>query len=106
MKAIAIYPSGRYDVIDGGYESIHAALGGYLEIAPTPGAPFVMYVNEHGKLNGLPFNLAANELANRYRSWRDPLVGPAVLVGLPDNNGNDTEFTLGDFARVLETPEG
>ena len=84
------------------YEIIKSAVGGWIEIAPTPGAPFVMYVNEEGKIEGLPFNARADRLANRYRTWSDPLMGNAVLVGLPDDDGEDTPFTLFDFAGLMD----
>lgn len=82
------------------WRDLGKAVGGWIEIAPTPGAPFTMYVNEEGKINGLPFNARANRLANRYRTWEDPLVGDAVICGPADEDGNDTPFTLDDWLGV------
>jgi hypothetical protein len=100
MKAVRITVEGSVSEIDGEYESIKAAIDGWLEIAPTPGSPFVMLCDEEGKLKGKPFNERANTLADRFRDWEDPLVGDVVLVGLPDREGENTDFTLDDFLEL------
>jgi hypothetical protein len=100
MKAVVIRVDGEIEEIDGTYENIREAIGGYLEIAPTPGAPFVMFCNEHGKLDGLPFNFIADQLANRYRTWEDPLMGDVVLVGPPDREGENTEYSVDDLLEL------
>jgi hypothetical protein len=101
MKAVVIPIDGSFEEIESTYENIREAIGGYLEIAPTPGSPFVMLCNEHGKLDGLPFNFIANQLANRYRDWEDPLMGNVVLVGLPDREGENTEYSLEDLYKLV-----
>jgi hypothetical protein len=62
-----------------------------------------MLCNEEGKLNRLPFNPSANHLANRYRDWNDPLVGDVVLVGPPDREGENTEYTLDDLKEAISS---
>jgi hypothetical protein len=102
MKAVVLPVEGEpHEIEVASWETLGEAVGGWIEIAPTPGSPFVMYVNEEGKISGLPFNTRADRLANRYRDWRDPLVGPAVLVGPPTPAGDDTEFTLSDFEGLM-----
>lgn len=99
MRAVLIPVDGEpqeTEVAD--WRTLGELVGGWIEIAPTPGSPFTMYVNEEGKIDGLPFNEQADAIANRYRNWRDPLVGPAVLCGPPTSAGEDTEFTLADLA--------
>lgn len=100
MKAVVIPVAGEIHEIDGTYENIKQAIDGWLEIAPTPGSPFVMFCNEHGKLDRLPFNARADALANRYRDWEDPLMGNVVLVGPPDREGENTEYSLDDFLEL------
>jgi hypothetical protein len=100
MKAVRIRVDGTVDEIDGGYESLSNAVDGWLEIAPTPGSPFVMFCDEEGKIKRKPFNPRANLIADRYRNWNDPLVGDVVLVGPTDRNGDNTEFTLADFNKI------
>ena len=101
MKAVLLPVEGdptEVEVED--WRDLGKLVGGWIEIAPTPGSPFTMYVNEEGKINGLPFNARANRLANRYRTWDDPLAGDAVLVGPPTGEGEDTEFTMHDWEGV------
>lgn len=102
MKAVLIRTDGTAEEIGGDYESLRSAVNGWLEIAPTPGSPFVMFCDEEGKIKGRGFNRRANDLANRYRSWDDPLVGDVVIAGPIDGAGENTEFTLVE----LETVEG
>ena len=89
------------EITIGDWKDLGRAVGGWIERAPTPGAPFTLYVNEEGKLDGLPLNVRANRLANRYRYWNDPLVGDAVLVGPPTPAGDDTDFTLAEYEDLL-----
>lgn len=101
ITAVVILTDGTASEIDGDYESLKAALdGGWLEIAPTPGSPFMMFCDEEGKLKGLPFNERANTLANRYRSWEDPLAGNVVIVGPVDGDGEHGPFSLNDLVEV------
>jgi len=101
MKAVVIPVQGEPQEVEvEDWRDLGKLVGGWIEIAPTPGSPFTMYVNEEGKINGLPFNPRADRLANRYRTWEDPLVGPAVLVGPPTDAGDDTAFTLDDWQGV------
>lgn len=102
IKAVVLPVRGdprEIDVID--WRTLGKAVGGWIEIAPTPGSPFTMYVNEEGKIDGLPFNPRADRLANRYRDWKDPLMGDVVLVGPPTRDGEDTPFTLFDYEDLL-----
>jgi Domain of unknown function (DUF3846) len=101
VKAVAVRVDGKMEEIDASYESIKATLDGWLEIVPTLGAPFVMLCDEEGKLKGKRLNAVATTLANDYRDWEDLIVGDVVLTGLPDRNGDHTEYTLADFAELL-----
>ena len=97
ITAVLIRTDSTVREIDGDYDSIRSALDGWLEIAPTPGSPFVMYCDEEGKIKGKPVNVRANTLANRYRDWNDPIAGDVVLVGPPTREGEDTSFTLAEL---------
>jgi hypothetical protein len=99
MRAVVIPVDGEPQEVEvEDWRGLGELVGGWIQIAPTPGSPFTMYVNEEGKIEGLPFNAQADAIANRYRHWSDPLVGPAVIVGPVTPAGNDTEFTLADLA--------
>ncbi len=61
-------------------EELQGFVGGYIELTRTNDGRD-MYVNEEGKLNGLPYNHSASML---YRNGSfDPIVGPAIVIGVP-----------------------
>lgn len=82
---------------------LNAAVGGYIEavavrevlVADQAGrgarapAAFTVYLNEEGKLDGLPLNLRATHLALASLGG-DVIVGDAVVLGPPDAVGDDT----------------
>lgn len=63
-------------------EEIQKAVGGYIEIvAMRPGnGRKRLYVNEEGKLHGLPLNLAATALMSEHHTPGDVIVGDAVIT--------------------------
>jgi hypothetical protein len=70
--------------------------GGYLEAIYGwhPNGEWCCYIDEEGKLKGLPVNQPASMLAAQ-AGWpgamSDYLCGPAVFVGPTDDEGYDTE---------------
>ncbi|GAB1509829.1 DUF3846 domain-containing protein [Actinophytocola sp. KF-1] len=68
-------------------------VGGNLELVHFAEPPAGMYINDEGKLDGLPFNHRATALLwahnSAYRD-RDVVVGPAFILGPPDHRGDDT----------------
>lgn len=76
-------------VIEDDLEDLTAIVGGFIEaINVTEDA--IMYLNEEGKLHGLPFNYSANALI-RAAPFRlhggDFLVGNVVVVGTRNGLG-------------------
>ena len=68
-------------------------VGGHLELVHFVRPSAGMYINEEGKLNGLPFNHRATALLWAHNSafrGRDVIVGPAFIVGPADHCGDDT----------------
>ena len=79
---------------DASYETIHLGVGGWIEAVPTDGR-IVIWVNEEGKLNHLPFNPLGHALwaqVDRYGciAAGDWLAGPCVITGPADDVGNTT----------------
>jgi Domain of unknown function (DUF3846) len=72
-------------------ETFQQLVGGNIE--SIGGEDWYAYLNEEGKLLGLPFNPLADRLADML-GWRglfgDLLVGPVVFLGPPDRDGNCT----------------
>ena len=76
-------------------EDYQAAVGGWIEAVDVPPLGITTYVNEEGLLQKLPFNSRATflwwyELPHvRHQTM---LVGDAVVVGLPDGDGDSTDI--------------
>ena len=71
------------------YTNIQKFVGGLFQVLDIPNAS--IWINEEGKLIGLPFNLRASNLLYLYRSefiGNDALVGDALVLGQADNEGN------------------
>jgi len=83
-----IHPSGAISMVHGRPRLVHLqrAVRGYIEAVPHDG-PFTAYCNEEGKLDGLPPNIPATRFLGL---THDILVGPVVLIGPPNDEGEDT----------------
>lgn len=74
--------------------AIATTVGGLMEAVDLFVLGVTVYVNEEGLLRHLPFNSRASFLWWYHvpeARQRAMLVGEAVIVGLPDDNGADTE---------------
>ena len=67
-------------------------VAGHIEALRIPGTGITFYLNEDGKLLGLPVNARAGAIARRNRavSFTDAIVGNVVVVGPADKHGDDT----------------
>jgi hypothetical protein len=63
-------------------------VGGLIQAAPVIDRQLTMYCNEDGKHLGLPLNERASDLLGPANP--DFIVGDVVLVGAPDEDGDDT----------------
>lgn len=90
IKALIIEPDGtsRVTEIENELASFQAIVGGYIEVVMSGMAS--IYVNEEGLILNQPFNPLATLFAYRVLGLNSPLHGPALIVGPPDSNGNDT----------------
>jgi hypothetical protein len=70
-------------------------VGGYIEAVDLTHPPARMYVNEEGKVRGMPMNRRATMLLwmhNKSFRYGDIIAGDAFIVG-PDRGGNDTAIS-------------
>ena len=73
-----------------GYDLMLEYLEGYLELVSLS-KDCCMYVNEMGKLDGLPVNRIATEIARFINpDFNDVIAGNAIFCGPPDDDGEDT----------------
>ncbi|MCT1812634.1 DUF3846 domain-containing protein [Micrococcus luteus] len=84
-----------------GLEALQKAVGGFVE--PVPGEDFTAWVNEDGKVVGLPFNPRADRFLHLaipdLPTW-DCIVGPVIITGGADEDGEDTDITDELIAQV------
>lgn len=66
-------------------------VGGYIEVLELSDGT-LMYLNEDGKLNELPYNPVADEIAHRLTgiAWNDGIVGD-VLIATEEESGRHGE---------------
>lgn len=76
-----------------GLEDYQAAVEGWIEPVDVPDLGITIYVNEEGLLRHMPFNSRASFLWWYHVSAarQAMLVGNAVIVGMPDRNGDTTD---------------
>jgi hypothetical protein len=63
------------------------AVHGYIE-SVTLSDNLVMWVNEDGKMQKMPFNQAATSIFIKHRGGADFIVGPVIFTGGADDEGN------------------
>lgn len=57
-----------------------------------------MYLNEEGKIFGLPTNDVATQFTTLFEGYY--IAGDVVIIGLPDEEGNTKNLTVDEIARV------
>ena len=60
-------------------EELQKIVGGYIEIIYLGQTGLVMVMNEEGKLDGLPINELASEIAQGYIQRYDKIVGDVLV---------------------------
>lgn len=76
-----------------GLESYQACVGGYIEALEQPDRCDV-WINEEGKIHGLPFNSIATDVALRMLMPGDSVRGDVVITGPCDRNGESTSLSM------------
>jgi hypothetical protein len=96
---ITVDDEGHYKLseFDGGLAALQAEVGGWIEPIPTT-ENVTIYVNEEGKLLGLPVNRLAMDVWIRYDCYRcvpagDWIAGSAVVVGGVDDEGETLDLS-------------
>jgi hypothetical protein len=102
MKAVLVKTSGEVTAIDlpseGAHTVIHDLVGGWFDCVNDWEMGVTAYVHDEGLLIDLPSNNIASLL------FRRVLAGDAVLVGMADDEGYDTDvpsdFLTAHFANM------
>ena len=75
-----------YPFVENQLKILQRSVGGYVE-AIALADDLVMWVNEEGKNENLPFNQAATSIFMKYKGGSDFIVGPVAFTGGADANG-------------------
>lgn len=110
VQGLVIGPDGTISLqsmdVDGG-DDLRTLVGGWIECAPCGDAELSFWVNEEGKLNGLPYNelgTALWYLTTPSMLGRDIMVGPVVITGGIGPEGETLTLPAGwaaKFASVI-----
>lgn len=97
MKGKIIRLSGKVDIVDvKDYKDMQKAVDGYIERLPVDDKHGVtVYCNEEGRLQEQPINMTACMWLLRngmYPSMDYPIHGDVLVVGICDDEGNDTDI--------------
>lgn len=115
VAALIISTDGQVRAVDTlpNLAALQKVVGGYLECLTLRENPNVhMYLNEEGKLDGLPGNRLATELAEHYIpgfASHDIICGDVVLLGSTrdgeeDHLPEDVFATVNQIREALGTP--
>jgi hypothetical protein len=104
-KALIIKTDGTHEVKDftvgNSYELIREGVGGWIECVALPELNADMWVNEEGKLVGLPFNASGTALWVSHYGLTDIILGDIVITGGADDEGDTIGLTEEALAKVL-----
>ncbi len=85
--------------------NLQSAVGGYVQAIDLSDT-MTMWMNEEGKLVGLPYNGIATALWEaRFGVGTDVIMGNAVFTGTPDEDGETTTISESDLQRLAELVE-
>lgn len=107
MRALVIHPDTTFEVkqIDATLNGLQGLVGGWIEATNTYRTEATIFMNEEGKIHGLPYNELATDLwqalDSRITGW---IAGTAVVLGPVDAEGNETPVTdevLATFSRLV-----
>ena len=86
------------------YNYLNTAVAGWIQSVDLDETltGFTLWVNEEGKLDGLPYNQKATHLWELSYGFTDVIVGNAVLTGGTDEHGDTLGLTDDQVTKVLE----
>ena len=86
-------------IINGDLKDLQRLVGGYIEGLPLDSSKATVFVNEEGKLDGLPQTAI---LTNDVGTVMDIITGPFVILGPTDEEGEVQELTDEALAYVKQ----
>jgi hypothetical protein len=85
------------------YDFLNTAVAGWIQAVELSEdlEGITLWVNEEGKMNGLPYNQKATYLWEKSYGFTDVIVGTAVLTGGTDDEGETLPLTDVQVAEIL-----
>lgn len=83
------------------YDTINESVEGWIEHVGLDDDKS-MWVNEEGKVDNLPYNPLATLLWEQNYGYTDVIVGPALITGGTDEEGETLGLTDVEVSEVLE----
>lgn len=107
IDAITISTDNRVSVIElqPGLHALQSSVGGHVEAVRSATGETTLWINEDGKVHGLPENRLGTWLMwhlNPATRGHDFLVGPVVITGGPDPDGKTCGVGPEAFAALRE----
>ena len=105
--AVKVTTEGKASIIDLEADSnelltLQTAVGGLIEIA-TLESGYTMFMNEEGKIHGLPINERATEIwVANFPNFPDVILGDIVLAGETDDEGEQLGLEPEYAQRLVE----
>lgn len=105
-RCFCISPKGEIWVEDlKGYQGLRSVVGGYLEAIQLRRMNLDAFIDEEGKLKELAPNpiatVMAVSLGYRFLPGDTGIVGPMVIVGPPDANGDETSVPEDKIEKLM-----
>jgi len=90
------------DSVDSELSTLQSAVGGWIEAVDVAGEMSI-YLNEEGKMIGLPINYVATWYFDQtWGAGKDIIVGDVVFTGLPDGEGKTMGLTVEQLTGVMD----
>ena len=83
--------------LNGSLEDLQRVVGGWVQAIPLSDT-ITLWINEEGKMDGLPYNHNATLIWEHfYGKGTDIVVGNAFFTGEADENGDTKDISESDF---------
>jgi hypothetical protein len=104
-KALIIRTSGLREIVEfevgNSYDTLKTAVGGWLECVHLPSIGADLWLNEEGKLIGLPYSPYGTVLWAKEYGFTDKIMGDIVITGGADEEGETLGLTEEQLKAVL-----
>lgn len=106
MKALVIRTDNSKEVVEftneTSYKTLSGAVGGYIECVYLHNRNLDLWINEEGKIIGLPVNPTATGFWMEMYGLTDMIMGDVIITGTADDEGYTTGLTDEEVNQLLE----